>query len=57
MAIELLPTRAVYPPGEDVVVEARGVGAPGVVTVFHLGDDVRTERLGESNAGDTRDAG
>lgn len=40
MPTELLPTRAVYAPGENVVVEASQLGAPGTVTVFHLGDAV-----------------
>ena len=42
MVTELLPTRSVFAPGEDVVVETRGLTASGVVTVFHLGEVVST---------------
>jgi dextranase len=42
MALELLPTRSIFGPGEEVVVEARGVTTAGAVTVFHHGDAVHT---------------
>jgi dextranase len=42
--LELLPTRATYAPGEEVVVEARGLRHAADVTVYHLGDVV-AERI------------
>ena len=38
--LELLPTRAMYVPGDEIVVEARGLVCAAEVTVFHLGDVV-----------------
>ncbi len=42
MVTDLLPTRSVFAPDEEVVVEVRGLTTAGVVTVFHLGDAVQT---------------
>ncbi len=39
MTIELLPTRAVFPPGEPIGIEIRG-GGSGELVVDHLGDEI-----------------
>ncbi len=38
--LELLPSLTTYAPGDDVVVEARGLDGAADVTVYHLGDAV-----------------
>jgi dextranase len=38
--LEVLPTRAVYRSGEDVVVDVRNAAAAGTLTVHRLGDEV-----------------
>ena len=40
--LDLLPTRASFDGGADVRLEARGLRAPGTVTVWRLGDLVRS---------------
>jgi len=39
-AVELLPARASFRPGEEITIELRGAGGAGRITVFHLGDPV-----------------
>lgn len=46
MRLELLPTRAVYAPGEHVMVEIRGLGQPGTLRLLHLGDAVSEHAVG-----------
>jgi dextranase len=50
----LLPTKAVYRPGEPIVVEVRGLGQPTTLTVSHLGDacvSVAVDAAGQADFG------
>lgn len=47
-AVEALPARACYRPGEEIVVELRRLRGAGRLTVFHLGDPVLAREARES---------